>query len=69
MLKRIGLIGLIATGVGATGCASYVKVYDGNGQMLGSCTTGTYLFGVPFFPVGLGSCASGSSNPKDQTGR
>ncbi len=60
-LALTGLLGLAAV----AGCTSYVKTYDGNGNLLGACKHGVTLFGIPM-GAGIGGSCSGSANPKDQ---
>lgn len=38
------------------GCMSYVKVYDSEDHLVGSCTSGSKLFGVIPFAWGNSGC-------------
>lgn len=57
---------ILALVVLLTGCASYVRTYDHNGTLLGSCERGSYLLGFISLPFpGFNDRCYGSANPPD----
>lgn len=56
MTKAAALAGLLGAVMMVTGCASYVKTFDGGDNMLGACRSGTHLAGIPFLPFGQAGC-------------
>ena len=67
---KLTIASIVLTGfgiLGSHGCYSYVKTYDGNGNLLAECNEGGMLFGA--IPVGsfhFGSACTGSANPLSQ---
>ncbi|MBI4060961.1 MAG: hypothetical protein HY403_05970 [Elusimicrobia bacterium] len=62
-VTRIGLsLTLAVVGFAMAACTSYVKTYDANGNLLGSCGASRGWF----LGIGGGTNCVGSANPKDQ---
>ncbi len=59
VMRALGLMTLLIFG-GLSGCTSYVRTYDADDKLLGSCMATVGLFGR-----GNAHC-EGSANPKQQ---
>lgn len=55
---RLSAVAVLAVlGMSLTGCTSYVKVYDANDQLVGSCKSGSKFLGVVPLAWGNSGCA------------